>query len=100
VLDFQCDGVPGSGRTCLANLFGYVDFPGGYCSATCTSGTECGTGGSCVSLYGFGNYCLKNCTTMWDCRVPEGYSCSSIGSGSPTFCIPPLPGPDGGPIDP
>ena len=98
--DFQCDGVPGTGRMCLTNLYGYVDFPGGYCSASCTSGTECGVGASCVSLYGFMTLCLKNCTTFFDCRYSEGYTCSSVGSGSPTFCIPPLPGPDGGPIDP
>jgi hypothetical protein len=95
----MCSGVPGSGRMCIVLLFGYWYFPGGYCSATCTSGTECGSGAACVSLYGFGNYCLKLCSSMSECRWTEGYTCSLLGSGSPTVCIPPLPGPDGGPID-
>lgn len=97
--DVDCGGVPGSGRTCLDDIAGYATFPGGYCSATCTSGSECGPEGICVSLYGFGNYCLRRCSSLTDCRWFEGYTCSVLGSGSPTVCIPPLPGPDGGPID-
>ena len=96
---WECDGVPGSGRTCLRDLFGYMTFPGGYCSASCTAGWECGPGGTCVSLYGMGNYCLKYCSTPFDCRISEGYECTTVDTGSPTVCLPPTGSPDGGPVD-
>ncbi len=95
----SCTGVPGSGRMCLTNVFGYLEFPGGYCSATCTSAADCGPGGACVSVL-FGRYCLEACSSWFECRMSEGYSCRSLfGSGS-TYCLPPFPGgPDGGPVD-
>jgi hypothetical protein len=96
----DCMGVPGSGRMCLTTVFGYITFPGGYCSASCTAGWECGTGGTCADVFGIGNYCLKYCSSLFDCRFWEGYTCTTLSPGSPTFCLPPLAGPDGGPVDP
>ena len=95
----SCTGVPGSGRMCLTTVFGYLDFPGGYCSANCTSAAECGSAGACVSIL-FGSYCLESCWSSASCRTSEGYSCQSLfGSGS-MYCLPPFPGgPDGGPVD-
>jgi len=87
----MCTGVPGSGRTCLTSIYGYVTFPSGYCSAICTSSMDCGTGGTCVDFMGYGNYCLKPCTSPYDCRTSEGYSCNSLPSGTGgTYCLPPI----------
>jgi hypothetical protein len=94
----QCGGVPSSSRMCLTTVMGYVTFPGGYCSASCTSSMDCGTGGSCVNFMGYGSYCLKNCTTPYDCRVVEGYDCTTISTATGTYCLPPISGPEG--VDP
>lgn len=98
----DCMGVPGSGRTCLTDISGFISFPGGYCSADCTSDGDCGTGGECVDFYGYASYCLKVCTSATDCRVSEGYACDRVpgGPSTTTYCIPPMAGPDGGPVDP
>jgi len=98
----SCTQVPGSGRACLTDLFGMISFPGGYCSADCTSDTDCGTIGDCVDFYGYGSYCLRPCTAPSDCRTSEGYSCSPIPGGptTPTYCLPPIGGPDSTPVDP
>ncbi len=96
----QCAAVPGSGRTCVTTLFGMIEFPNGYCSATCTSSSDCGASGSCVSLYGYGSYCLRSCTTSSQCRTWDGYSCSTLPSTPGMYCLPPISGPDGGPVDP
>ena len=86
-----CMGVPGTGRTCLTSIYGYVTFPGGYCSAVCTSSSDCGTGGVCADFMGYGNYCLKSCTSPYDCRNSEGYSCNTLPSGSGgMYCLPPI----------
>ncbi len=89
--DYSCMGVPSSGRMCLTDLFGYITFPGGYCSGSCTTDAECGPLGDCVSFYGGGSYCLRNCSSPTDCRTVEGYSCSSLpgGMGGP-YCLPPF----------
>lgn len=90
----QCSGVPGSGRTCLTSLMGYITFPGGYCSAACTSSADCGTGAQCVNITDLGNYCLEQCTMATECRTAETYSCSGLSGVSGTFCIPPMTSPD------
>ncbi len=90
----QCSGVPGTGRTCLTSLMGYVTFPGGYCSASCTSAADCGPGAQCVNVSDLGSYCLEQCTTAAQCRTAETYSCSAVPGASGTFCIPPISSPD------
>jgi hypothetical protein len=100
--DGDCGLVPSSGVTCLRDIYGAITFPGGYCSATdCTSDTDCGTVGECVDFMGYAAYCLRTCTTDGDCRISEGYSCTTVpgSSSGATYCLPPLGGPDGGPID-
>jgi hypothetical protein len=98
----MCTDVPATGRDCLTDIGGMLSFPGGYCSANCTSDSDCGTGGECVDLFGYMAYCLKTCTSPGECRTTEGYTCTTIPgtTGGDTYCLPPLGGPDGGPIDP
>jgi hypothetical protein len=86
----QCMGVPGAGRACLTSLMGYVSFPGGYCSATCTSAADCGTGAQCVNLMDVGEYCLKQCASNADCRTADTYTCDAVPGATGTFCIPPI----------
>jgi hypothetical protein len=85
----QCGGVPGAGVTCLTSIMGYITFPGGYCSAVCTS-----AGGECVSLSDLGRYCLKRCTTPTNCRTAEGYGCDPVTGATGTYCIPPFSSPE------
>jgi hypothetical protein len=90
----DCSGVPGAGRLCLTDLLGYLTFSGGYCSAACTSGSDCGTGGDCVEVMSY-NYCLKTCTSAADCRTGEGYTCTTLPEGpTGTYCLPPAPDPE------
>jgi hypothetical protein len=90
----DCGGVPGAGRLCLTNLMGMLEFPGGYCSADCTSSSECGTQGDCIDIGGF-TYCAKRCTSASECRTGEGYSCvPPPGSSTGTYCLPTFPSPE------
>jgi len=85
----QCAGVPGDARECLTDIMGFIQFEGGYCSATCTTVAECGEGANCVNLM-IVSYCLKLCDDNSDCRVSEGYNCGElpyVGDGN-TYCIP------------
>jgi hypothetical protein len=96
----DCSGVPGSGRMCLTDVFGMMTMPGGYCSADCTSDSDCGSLGDCVDFFGYGSYCLRTCSSPPDCRTSEGYTCDMVpGISSGPYCLPPLGGPDGGPPD-
>jgi len=92
----QCGGVPGAGVTCLTSIMGYITFPGGYCSAVCTSDMDCGTGGACVNLNDLGRYCLKRCTSAGDCRTSESYGCDVVTGAPGTYCIPPMTSPESG----
>jgi hypothetical protein len=92
----DCSGVPGAGRACLTSLMGYITFPGGYCSAMCTSGADCGSGAACVNLMDYGDYCLKQCSSDGECRTGEGYSCEPVAGAPGSYCIPPISYPDGG----
>ncbi|MBW2260516.1 MAG: hypothetical protein JRG91_00975 [Deltaproteobacteria bacterium] len=92
----QCGGVPGAGVTCLTSIMGYITFPGGYCSAVCTSDMDCGTGGACVNLNDLGRYCLKRCTSAGDCRTSESYTCDVVTGAPGTYCIPPFTSPEAG----
>jgi hypothetical protein len=85
----ECDGVPAGGRVCLTSLMGYVDFPGGYCSAVCTADSECGPDGECKNIMDLGQFCLKRCEASSDCRTPEGYTCSYLPTETGLYCLPP-----------
>jgi hypothetical protein len=71
---------------------GYILFPGGYCSAVCTSDPECGPLGDCVNVMDLGRYCLRRCTwTSEECRTAEGYECSLlVGGPDQPYCVPHL----------
>jgi len=86
----QCNCVPSSARECLTTLSGYVSFPGGYCSARCTSPADCGTGGNCAEITTGTRYCLKVCSSASQCRMAEGYTCTTIpmSSDTRTYCLP------------
>ena len=86
----DCNCVPSSASECLESLAGFITFPGGYCTARCTSAAECGTGANCAELYPGTNYCLKECSRVWDCRMSEGYNCTTIpmSADSRTYCLP------------
>ncbi len=91
----QCPGVPGAGRICLTSIMGYITFPGGYCSASCTTDGDCGPWGDCVDLVDLGHYCLKRCTLFGDqCRIAEGYQCATVITEQ-TYCIPVVSSPEG-----
>ena len=92
----QCGGVPGAGVTCLTSIMGYITFPGGYCSAVCTSDMDCGSSGACVNLNDLGRYCLKRCTSAGDCRTSESYTCDVVTGAPGTYCIPPFTSPEAG----
>jgi hypothetical protein len=86
----QCNCVPGSARECLTDLFGFLTFPGGYCSAQCTSTAECGDGANCAELMTGAFYCLKLCSSVSQCRMSERYTCMTIPMGGDprTYCLP------------
>ncbi|MFH1435331.1 MAG: hypothetical protein ABIJ56_06410 [Pseudomonadota bacterium] len=86
----QCSCVPSSSRECLATISGYLTFPGGYCSARCTSPTECGSGAQCAEVVTGASTCLKVCTSASQCRMAEGYACTRIpmSSDTRTYCLP------------
>lgn len=68
--DFQC----GPNAYCLASDYG---FPGGYCSADCS--TSCPDGNLCVDG-GRTNFCVDSCSSIADCR--QGYDCLDMGDGT------------------
>jgi hypothetical protein len=69
--------------TCFSGLECVTDFPGGICTHTCQSDSDC-TGAACV-LYGtIGLLCLPTCTSDQLCR--SSYSCTSNGTAS--VCAP------------
>jgi hypothetical protein len=89
-LDSQCGCVPSSARECLTSISGYMNFPGGYCTARCTSAAECGSGANCAEITPGTMYCLKLCTNASQCRMAEDYTCTSIpmSSDTRTYCLP------------
>lgn len=91
----DCQGFPAVARECIADIGGYFEFPGGYCTATCTSTGECGPDSECADLM-FMSYCLKTCDDSSDCRTGEGYICDVIPIiGTGPYCIPSVEIPDG-----
>ena len=90
--DDECTGVPGAARFCLDRIElggGYgVNFPGGYCSAECTSPDDCGDGADCVD-FGYLGLCFLRCTYEDECRMAEGYTCYEIPYvTTQTYCVP------------
>ncbi|MFH1437260.1 MAG: hypothetical protein ABIJ56_16245 [Pseudomonadota bacterium] len=85
-----CACVPSSARECLTTLSGYITFPGGYCSARCTTPADCGTGANCAEITTGTRYCLKVCSSASQCRMAEGYTCTQIpmSSDTRTYCLP------------
>jgi hypothetical protein len=86
----SCACVPSSARECLTTLSGYITFNGGYCSARCSSPADCGTGANCAEVTTGTSYCLKVCSSASQCRMAEGYSCTTIpmSSDTRTYCLP------------
>jgi len=84
----DCGGVPGSAKECVTDLMGYAEFPGGYCSAQCTSAVDCGADGVCADYEGYGYYCFKRCSSDDVCRTTEGYACKTLSTGSSLLCLP------------
>lgn len=100
-MDGDCTEPPGSTCQTMVGMGGFsYEFPGGYCTHTCTAGSgssECGAGADCYSV-GFGGFgsafCAKTCTSNADCRESEGYTCQMppFGGGTMRYCLPPTPG--------
>jgi hypothetical protein len=94
----DCGGIPSSAPNCMTDIMGYVEFPGGYCSADCTSDSDCGDTdeGTCINAY-IMTLCLKNCTESSQCRTDEDYECGELPSIlgiEGTFCLPAFEMPD------
>lgn len=95
----DCGGVPALSPLCIqqlncqspvpdgayADVYTTVLFPGGYCSAACTSSAECGPEAQCTE-YCNQRICMESCQTDTDCRMP--YLCLSSGDGEGA-CRPP-----------
>ncbi|MBW2262855.1 MAG: hypothetical protein JRG91_12840, partial [Deltaproteobacteria bacterium] len=90
----DCGGVPGSSRQCVEDISGYAEFPGGYCTALCTSAIDCGPDAVCADFMGYDFYCFKRCSSDEVCRTGEGYSCKTLDTGSSLLCLPPVSGSD------
>jgi len=67
-------GTCAAGLTCLTS-----GIPNGYCTALCTSQSDCGTVGACVGDTASA-ICYRACKTDSDCR--PGYACYSAGTVS------------------
>ncbi len=83
IIGDACNGVYQCGGGTVANCYPPSnDWPGGYCSETCTSVLGigfCPTGSSCHGggILGSGEGgCLKNCTNSNQCR--PGYTCTTF----------------------
>lgn len=122
----NCEGDKPICQTVISLAGQAVPFGGGYCTADCNEDVECGEGGECpvgavlrdlgaaavlVRAYAPSN-CYLSCTKDEDCRMAEGYRCTTIakaleeGSGAQTsllsmllsgpivtnkVCLPPAP---------
>lgn len=66
--------------------FASENWPAGYCSRRCPSGTGCPSGSACVQAGPETSdlYCLDTCTSSSQCR--DGYECRSYGGSS--ICVP------------
>jgi hypothetical protein len=64
-----------------------VTFPGGYCTAACTTNDDCPDGTGCVTSAG---QCMDLCAGAVECRTAEGYTCQNLPlqSTGPKYCLP------------
>jgi hypothetical protein len=100
--DADCEPGLGAGATCINNILGVYDLPGGYCTRPCTVGStettfvldsaECDPNGgiACVGIDGAFTACAPVCSSDSQCSR-EGYACTimpNIGAeADPTFCL-------------
>ncbi len=80
----DCALVPSDTAFCMTDMWGFISFPGGYCTGFCGSDAECGPGGGCDV-----GQCFLRCTSDAECRAAEGYTCHAIPFiGPDTYCLP------------
>jgi hypothetical protein len=77
----------GDNGVCL----GGSQFPGGYCSESCTGevvteGDPCPTNSTCVQVSEASAVCLADCDTKNPCRA--NYACQTTSDGKTSVCIP------------
>jgi len=100
--DADCVPGLGDGATCINNILGVYDLPGGYCTRECTVGStditfvldspDCDPNGgvACVGIDGAFTACAPVCSSDSQCGR-DGYACTimpNIGAeGDPTFCL-------------
>ncbi|MFO0575945.1 MAG: hypothetical protein U1A78_18250 [Polyangia bacterium] len=74
--DTQCSAgpMPKCWKSNVLNNTSNPATPGGYCSSSCTSDSQCGSGGRCVDFGPGGKNCLAGCSSATACRKP-GYAC-------------------------
>ncbi|HEY1335552.1 MAG TPA: hypothetical protein VGF31_14920, partial [Myxococcaceae bacterium] len=80
-----CSPSCAAGLTCVDN----ADFPGGLCTASCSHGTGCASGSSCVQL-STGEFCLPSCASGNGC--PTGLVCGNAGNAG-QVCMAPAAAP-------
>jgi len=86
--DCTAGTAPVCWRSNILDSPGNLPTPGGYCSSTCTSDTDCGSTGSCQAvLAGSSKYCLRKCITANTCRNTEGYACFIL-TAHTGYCYP------------
>jgi hypothetical protein len=86
--DGDCIAPEGTAPVCLTDVV-VIQFPGGYCSATCPGAGSCGPDAECIDLM-LVKYCVRQCSSTAECRVDEGYVCDIIPviDEINTYCIP------------
>lgn len=101
--DAECVAILGDGASCVTNILGVYDLPGGYCSklncqlpdnttSFVLDAEDCSADGgiACVGVQGIYTVCAMPCDSHNQCQR-EGYGCRimpNIGAdGDPTFCL-------------
>jgi hypothetical protein len=77
----SCTPSCSAGLTCVDN----ADFPGGLCTASCSQGSGCAAGSTCVQL-STGEFCLASCASGGGC--PTGLVCGTAGNAG-QVCLAP-----------
>ncbi len=80
--DADCSGTAG---TCLTEAM--TGLAGGYCSAFCTSDSDCASDAMCVQIDRTNSVCLVNCDPTGTNQCRMGYGCAN-GVGIPPVCLP------------
>ena len=81
-LEEACGSACPSGQSCQLG----EDFPGGACTMTCASPSDCPAASTCVGMAS-GSFCLKDCGSAGDC--PQGFTCESFTGASSPVCVSP-----------